>query len=60
VNDGGSIIVEGELYSVHPTFPWGKRYAMISLIDEPLQPGRPNERHGTVPESAGDCVPVER
>jgi len=46
--------------SVLPTFPWGKRYAMISLIDNPYEGGTSDERHGVVPESSGDCVPVDR
>ena len=45
---------------VLPTFPWGKRYAMISLIDNPYEGGKSGERHGVVPESSGDCVPVDR
>lgn len=47
---------------VLPTFPWGKRYAMISLIDHPndaFEGGKTDERHGAVSEFAGNCVPLE-
>ena len=35
---------------VHPTFPWGKRRAMILLIDNPYEGGKNNERHGAKSE----------
>ena len=44
---------------VLPTFPWGKRYAMISLIDNPYEGGKNDERHGAVPEFVGDCGSLE-
>ena len=45
---------------VLPTFLWGKKYAMIFLIDNPYEGGKSDERQGFVPESSGDCVPVDR
>ena len=32
---------------------------MISLIDNPFEGGTDDERHGAVPKSPGDYVPVE-
>ena len=32
---------------------------MISLIDNPYEGGKSDERQGVVPESSGDCVPVD-
>ena len=45
---------------IFPTFPWGKRYAMISFIDNSHEGGEGDERHGAVPEFFGDCIPLER
>ena len=41
-------------------FSVGQKVCHDFSIDNPYEGGKSGERHGVVPESSGDCVPVDR